>query len=107
MIIYIIALSLGLVFFIQRAFKQIKQTKEENKQLKRALEALNRDLTSFQVGLSRDLILRTNEVDHELKVINKKVAHQRKDIINAMPDEIRKTIAHVEFARPLDNTYKS
>ena len=67
-----------------------------------ALEALARDNHNFQAGISRDL-------DHTNKVIDSNFAHLRRvdrkvdvskrDIMNSLPTQIRKTIGHIEFSQ--------
>ena len=41
----------------------------------------------------------------EMKRVQKKVDVVRRDIINSLPTQIRKTIGHIEFAKPLDNSH--
>ena len=78
---------------------------KEKFRLQKALFALNQDLTTFQAGISRDTKSQKDELLVEMKRVQKKVDVVRRDIINSLPTQIRKTIGHIEFARPLDNNH--
>ena len=82
-----------------------KESKINRKSIQTALEALGRDLTNFQAGISRDSHLQKKELLIEVKRINKKVDIIKRDIMNSLPTQIRKTIGHIEYAQPLDNSH--
>jgi len=84
---------------------KISKLNKENKNLQIALHALNGDLTNFQAGISRDTKSQKDELLVEMKRVQKKVEVVRRDIINSLPTQIRKTISHIEFAKPLDNSH--
>jgi len=90
-------------------FKKINKIEKDNKihrrSLQVALEALSRDVNNFQTGMSRDLQSQKKEYSISTQRIDKKVDVVRRDIINSLPTQIRKTIGHIEFAKPLDNSH--
>jgi len=84
---------------------KISKIEKEKFRLQKALFALNQDLTTLQVGISRDTKSQKDELLVEMKRVQKKVDVVRRDIINSLPTQIRKTIGHIEFAKPLDNNH--
>ena len=84
---------------------KIGKLEKRNKMLQTALEALGRDTTTFQAGITRDSHSQKKELLIEVKRINKKVDVMRRDIMNSLPTQIRKVIGHIEFAQPLDNNH--
>jgi hypothetical protein len=104
--VYVLTTLVVLSFiFKYRLLKEIKQLQSKNLNLVSALNALNSDLTNFQAGISRDLEHTNKIIDSNftrLKRIDKKVDVSKRDIMNSLPTQIRKTIGHIEFAQPLD-----
>ena len=104
--VYVLTTLVVLSFiFKYRLLKEIKQLQNKNLNLVNALNALNSDLTNFQAGISRDLEHTNRIIDSNftrLKRIDKKVDVNKRDIMNSLPTQIRKTIGHIEFAQPLD-----
>ena len=104
--VYVLTTLIVLSFiFKYRLLKEIKQLQNKNLNLVSALNALNQDLTNFQAGISRDLEHTNRIIDSNftrLKRIDKKVDVSKRDIMNSLPTQIRKTIGHIEFAQPLD-----
>ena len=104
--VYVLTTLVVLSFiFKYRLLKEIKQLQNKNLNLVNALNALNSDLTNFQAGISRDLEHTNRIIDSNftrLKRIDKKVDVSKRDIMNSLPTQIRKTIGHIEFAQPLD-----
>jgi len=79
-----------------------KENKLHRKSLQIALEALGRDINNFQAGISRDLGQTNKKIDINLKALkrmDKKVDVNKKDIMNSLPTQIRKTIGHIEFSQ--------
>ena len=101
----LIALVASSFIFEYWLLTKISKLNKENKNLQTALHALNGDLTNFQAGISRDTKSQKDELLVEMKRVQKKVDVVRRDIINSLPTQIRKTIRHIEFARPLDNNH--
>ena len=101
----LIALVASSFIFEYWLLTKISKLNKENKNLQTALHALNGDLTNFQAGISRDTKSQKDELLVEMKRVQKKVDVVRRDIINSLPTQIRKTIGHIEFARPLDNNH--
>jgi hypothetical protein len=104
--VYVLTTLIVLSFiFKYRLLKEIKQLQNKNLNLVSALNALNSDLTNFQAGISRDLEHTNRIIDSNftrLKRVDKKVDVNKRDIMNSLPIQIRKTIGHIEFAQPLD-----
>ena len=104
--VYVLTTLVVLSFiFKYRLLKKIKQLQNKNLNLVSALNALNSDLTNFQAGISRDLEHTNRIIDSNftrLKRVDKKVDVNKRDIMNSLPTQIRKTIGHIEFAQPLD-----
>ena len=95
-------------WLVLKVIKLDKENKIHRKSLQTALEALARDGHNFQAGISRDLQSINKKVEGNLntvKRINKRVDSLKRDIMNSLPTQIRKTIGHIEFARPLDNNH--
>ena len=100
---YILIALVGASFIFEYwLLTKIGTLSKENQNLQTALMALSRDLTNTQAGISRDL-------DHTNKVIDSNFAHLRRvdrkvdvskrDIMNSLPTQIRKTIGHIEFSQ--------
>ena len=78
---------------------KIGKLEKRNKMLQTALEALGRDTNIFQAGITRDSHSQKKELLIEVKRVNKKVDVMRRDIMNSLPTQIRKTIGHIEFSQ--------
>ena len=103
---YILIALVGASFIFEYwLLTKINKLDKENKMLQTALEALGRDTNNFQAGATRDSHSQRKELLIEVKRVNKKVDVMRRDIMNSLPTQIRKTIGHIEFARPLDNNH--
>ena len=104
--VYVLTTLVVLSFiFKYRLLKEIKQLQNKNLNLVNALNALNSDLTNFQAGISRDLQSISKKVEgnfNTVKRIDRKADSLKRDIMNSLPTQIRKTIGHIEFAQPLD-----
>ena len=101
----LIALVASSFIFEYWLLTKISKIEKEKFRLQKALFALNQDLTTFQAGISRDTKYQKDELLVEMKRVQKKVDVMRRDIMNSLPTQIRKTIGHIEFARPLDNNH--
>jgi len=101
----LIALVASSFIFEYWLLTKISKIEKEKFRLQKALFALNQDLTTFQAGISRDTKSQKDELLVEMKRVQKKVDVMRRDIMNSLPTQIRKTIGHIEFARPLDNSH--
>ena len=101
----LIALVASSFIFEYWLLTKISKIEKEKFRLQKALFALNQDLTTFQAGISRDTKSQKDELLVEMKRVQKRVDVVRRDIINSLPTQIRKTIGHIEFAKPLDNSH--
>ena len=101
----LIALVASSFIFEYWLLTKIGKLEKRNKMLQTALEALGRDTNIFQAGITRDSHSQRKELLIEVKRVNKRVDSLKRDIMNSLPTQIRKTIGHIEFARPLDNSH--
>ena len=98
--IYILIALVGASFIFEYwLLTKIGKLEKRNKMLQSALEALSRDTNNFQAGATRDSHSQKKELLIEVKRINKKVDVMRRDIMNSLPTQIRKTIGHIEFSQ--------
>jgi len=95
----LIALVASSFIFEYWLLTKISKIEKEKFRLQKALFALNQDLTTFQAGISRDTKSQKDELLVEMKRVQKKVDVMRRDIINSLPTQIRKTIGHIEFSQ--------
>ena len=95
----LIALVASSFIFEYWLLTKISKIEKEKFRLQKALFALNQDLTTFQAGISRDTKSQKDELLVEMKRVQKKVDVVRRDIINSLPTQIRKTIGHIEFSQ--------
>lgn len=89
-------------WLLSKVNKLDKENKIHRKSLQMALEALARDNHNFQAGISRDLQSTNKKVEgnsNTVKRIDKKVDINKRDIMNSLPTQIRKTIGHIEFSQ--------
>ena len=104
MIILIIGLSLsfiaiGVLFYFNR---QLKRKLELNN---RALLVLQKEFTQYQVTEKRHWEKETAKKEIRFDNIARSIKKNEGAIYSVnkrLPEEIRKTITHIEFARPLD-----
>jgi hypothetical protein len=72
----------------------------------------------YQIDQQRELADAAKDIDIRLDRVHRKMNKQEEEqyrelqkqvelLQNNLPNEIRKTIQHIEFARPLDNTFKN
>ena len=98
--IYILIALVGASFIFEYwLLSKIGKLEKRNKMLQTALEALGRDTNNFQAGATRDSHSQRKELLIEVKRVNKKVDVMRRDIMNSLPTQIRKTIGHIEFSQ--------
>ena len=95
----LIALVASSFIFEYWLLTKISKIEKEKFRLQKALFALNQDLTTFQAGISRDTKSQKDELLVEMKRVQKKVDVMRRDIMNSLPTQIRKTIGHIEFSQ--------
>ncbi len=100
---YILIALVGASFIFEYwLLTKISKIEKEKFHLQKALFALNQDLTNFQAGISRDLDHTNKLIDSNfahLKRVDKKVDVSKRDIMNSLPTQIRKTIGHIEFSQ--------
>ena len=100
---YILIALVGASFIFEYwLLSKIGKLSKENQNLQTALMALSRDLTNTQAGISRDLERTNKKIEGNLntiKRIDRKVDVSKRDIMNSLPTQIRKTIGHIEFSQ--------
>ena len=98
--VYILIALVGASFIFEYwLLTKIGTLSKENQNLQTALEALGRDTNIFQAGITRDSHSQKKELLIETKRINKRVDSLKRDIMNSLPTQIRKTIGHIEFSQ--------
>lgn len=101
--VYILITLVGVSFIFEYwLLSKIGKLSKENQNLQTALMALSRDLTNTQAGISRDLDHTNKVIDSNfahLKRVDRKVDVNKRDIMNSLPTQIRKTIGHIEFSQ--------
>ena len=101
--VYILIALVGVSFIFEYwLLSKIDKLSKENQNLQTALMALSRDLTNTQAGISRDLERTNKKIEGNLntiKRIDRKVDVSKRDIMNSLPTQIRKTIGHIEFSQ--------
>ena len=84
------------------ANKMIKNFKKflegEAEAAEHGFKALMEDFTNYQVKCDRELA----KLEKELEVKTKQLERSQVKLQKDLPNIIRKTIAHIEFAQPLD-----
>ena len=99
-LIALVAISFIFEYWLLTKINKLnKENKLHRKSMQMALEALGRDINNFQAGMSRDLHSIKKELDITSKRIDKKVDINKRDIMNSLPTQIRKTIGHIEFSQ--------
>ena len=100
---YILIALIGASFIFEYwLLTKISKLSRENQNLQTALMALSRDLTNTQAGTSRDLGRTSKKIEGNLgyiKRIDRKMDSLKRDIMNSLPTQIRKTIGHIEFSQ--------
>ena len=104
MIVLIVGLGLsfiaiGVLYYLNNELK--KRLKNNN----RALLALQKEFTQYQVTEKRSAEKETAKKEIRFDNIARSIKKNEGAIYSInkrLPEEIRKTISHIEFARPLD-----
>ena len=108
MILLIIGLSLNfiltgvLIYLIRKHFLFFQN---RSNQLGKALQALQTEFTQYQVSEKRikEKDTAKTEIRHDNIARSIKQNEDRIHLMNkTLPEKIRKTVGHIEFARPLD-----
>ena len=108
MTLFIIGLSLsfiaiGVLFYL--GYQKNKQIENRLNNSNKALLALQKEFTQYQVDESRvkekdvaRIEIRHDNIAKSIKKNEDRIHLMKK----SLPEEIRKTIGHIEFAKPLD-----
>jgi len=104
MILSIIGIVLGLVaiglFIWLRKDQNMTSdlTDSDVRAMENCYKALMDDFTNYQIKCDRELTKLENQIEIKETSRNRQIDKLKKDL----PIEIRKTIGHIEFAKPLD-----
>jgi len=101
--------ALGTFMYLVFAVRDLKDRLET---LALEMVDFHTNYDNYQVEIERDLKEIQNSTEIRFDRVYRKMDKQSGDIYNHikrieknLPDTIRKTIGHIEFARPLDNTF--
>ena len=106
-IIGIIGIVLG-VIALGLTFWSIKQHQMNNDlhlveidHIHQGMNALMSDFNHYQVKTDRKI----TELEKQLEIKTKQLERNQTKLVKDLPKDIRKVIGHIEFAKPIDNTY--
>ncbi len=90
---------LGIIFWVRWADTKghndiLKAMREQRKTYNVSLNALGGDFTLYQLRTDREIA----ELKKELEIKTKQLERAQNKIKKNLPDDIRKTIGHIEFA---------
>ena len=91
--------AIGLIFWFRRDQEMTNDLVDSDLQGSlHGYNALMDDFTNFQIKCDRELTKLENQIEIKETSRNRQIDKLKKDL----PNDIRKTIGHIEFARPMD-----
>ena len=91
--------AIGLIFWFRRDQEMTNDLVDSDLQGSlHGYNALMDDFTNYQIKCDRELTKLENQIEIKETSRNRQIDKLKKDL----PIEIRKTIGHIEFAKPLD-----
>ena len=91
--------AIGLIFWFRRDQEMTNDLVDSDLQGSlHGYNALMDDFTNYQIKCDRELTKLENQIEIKETSRNRQIDKLKKDL----PNDIRKTIGHIEFARPLD-----
>ena len=91
--------AIGLIFWFRRDQEMTNDLVDSDLQGSlHGYNALMDDFTNFQIKCDRELTKLEKQIEIKETSRNRQIDKLKKDL----PNDIRKTIGHIEFARPID-----
>ena len=91
--------AIGLIFWFRRDQEMTNDLVDSDLQGSlHGYNALMDDFTNYQIKCDRELTKLENQIEIKETSRNRQIDKLKKDL----PNDIRKTIGHIEFARPRD-----
>ena len=110
--VLITIVSVGILSTLVYLVSTIRSLKDRVETLALEMVDFHTEYDNYQIAIERDLKEINNSIEIRLDRVYRKMDKQSSDISKHidrveknLPDTIRKTIGHIEFARPLDNTF--
>ena len=92
-------IAIGLIFWLRRDQEMTNDLVDSDLQgCEHGMNAMMEDFTNYQVENERKIAELENQIEIKETSRNRQIDKLKKDL----PIEIRKTIGHIEFAKPLD-----
>jgi|TARA_R110001583_G_scaffold27129_1_gene97282 hypothetical protein len=104
-IVLITILSVGTLSTLVYLVSAVRNLKDRVQTLASEMVDFHTEYDNHQVQIERLFDNREKEMDIRTDRIYRKMDKIKDDIHTKLPTQIRKTIEHIEFARPLDNTF--
>jgi len=104
-IVLITILSVGVLGTLVYLVSTVRSLKDRVKTLASEMVDFHTEYDNYQVQIERLFDNRDKDMDIRTDRIYRKMDKIKDDIHTKLPTQIRKTIEHIEFARPLDNTF--
>jgi len=92
-------IAIGLIFW----FRKVQQTSNDLHDMElqnthQGMNALMDNFNNYQIEIERKITQLEKNLEYQNNKFNKRIDKNEKDL----PNNIRKTIGHIEFAKPLD-----
>ena len=116
--VLITILSVGILSTLTYLILTVRNLKSRVDTLAFEMVDFHTEYDRYQIEQQRELADAAKDTDIRLDRVHRKMNKQEEEqyrelqkqvelLQNNLPNEIRKTIQHIEFARPLDNTFKN
>ena len=116
--VLITILSVGILSTLTYLILTVRNLKSRLDTLAFEMVDFHTEYDRYQIDQQRELADAAKDIDIRLDRVHRKMNKQEEEqyrelqkqvelLQNNLPNEIRKTIQHIEFARPLDNTFKN
>ena len=95
-------IAIGLIFWFRK--NQQKTNELVNiyfDNCETGMNAMMEDSNNYQVKTDRKIA----ELEKQLEIKTKQLERSQTKLVKDLPKDIRKVIGHIEFAKPIDNTY--
>tara|TARA_R110000824_G_C14820222_1_gene636622 strand:+ start:236 stop:577 length:342 start_codon:yes stop_codon:yes gene_type:complete len=105
MIVLITIISVGILGTLVYLIFTVRSLKDRLETLALEMVDFHTEYDNYQVQIEREFDNKDKDMDIRTDRIYRKIDKIKDDIHANLPNQIRKTIEHIEFARPLDNTF--